>query len=43
MSNESFPMFVLFRNGKEVKRGSEIALLDYVQENEIQDGVINPV
>jgi hypothetical protein len=42
MSNESFPMFVLNRGGKEIKRGSEIALLDYVQENEIMDGEIIP-
>ncbi len=33
MSNETFPMFVLKRDGNEVKRGSEIALWDYIHDN----------
>lgn len=42
MSGETFPLYVLNRDGKEVKRGSEMELLDYMQEHEISDGVINP-
>lgn len=30
MSGETFPLFILSRDGKEVKKGSEIALWDYI-------------
>ena len=33
MSNETFPMFILKRDGKEVTRGSEFALLDYIHNH----------
>lgn len=33
MCNESFPIFILKRDNKEVMRGSEIACLDYIHNN----------
>lgn len=31
--NDSFPQFILKHDGKEVMKGSEIALLDYIHDN----------
>lgn len=33
MSNETFPMFRLLRDGKEVMKGSEFAILDYIHNH----------
>jgi len=33
MCNETFPMFILSRDNKEVMKGSEIDILDYIHNN----------
>lgn len=33
MCNEHFPQFILYRDGKEIMKGSEIAIMDYIHNN----------